>query len=79
MLMGTGLFSHRHNLGAKLWRKQKSSGGRGHIDRVLLSNFAEALAETGTITAAAQTVGVCRQRGTQLLARIVSELGWQAQ
>jgi DNA-binding transcriptional LysR family regulator len=46
--------------------------------RRTLNSFAEALAETGTITAASEAIGISQQRGSQLLARIRKELGWQA-
>lgn len=47
--------------------------------RATLNAFAEALAEHGTVSAAAREVGICQQRGSQLLKKIRIELGWQAQ
>lgn len=48
------------------------------LTRKRLDAFAEALAEHGTIAAAAKLVGIGRQRGDQLFAHIRAELGWQA-
>lgn len=48
------------------------------VDRARLDGFAEALAETGTVAAASEAIGVCNQRGSVLLARLRKELGWQA-
>lgn len=54
-------------------RRQRSDFNREKLDA-----FAEALAEHGTVTAAAKTIGVTQQRGSILLARIKAELGEQA-
>lgn len=76
-MTGTGLFSHRHNHGARVWSAQRRKSGPD-VDRAKLDAFAEALAETGTVAAASKAIGICHQRGSQLLARIKRELGWQA-
>jgi molybdenum-dependent DNA-binding transcriptional regulator ModE len=43
-----------------------------------IDHFAEALAETGEITAAAQQMGITREYGKCLFRRIRKDLGWQA-
>jgi len=40
--------------------------------------FAEALSELGTIAAAAASLGLSHQRGSQLMAQVRADLGWQA-
>jgi hypothetical protein len=75
----TGLFanktrSHR-GPGRQYLAKRKSGPPR---DTAKLDAFAEALAETGTVAAASKLVGVCHQRGSQMLAMIKAGLGWQA-
>lgn len=77
--MSTGLFSNRaHNLGSTIYFAQLRKSGAPQ-DRAKLDAFAEALAETGTVTAAAARCRISRQRGSQFLARLRAELGWQAQ
>lgn len=64
-----GIFSHRsHGPGRAflLSRRRKA--------REQLNQFADALAERGTIKAAAAAIGVCEQRGSQLFAIIKREI-----
>lgn len=78
--MATGLFRSptSQSVGAGAHQRGKRKSGPP-LDRAQLGRFAEALAETGTVAAASRTIGVCHQRGSQYLARIKAELGWQAQ
>lgn len=76
-----GLFAHRgHNQGRAfaVHRAQRRKSGPAR-DTAKLDAFAEALAEHGTVAAASREVGVCHQRGSQMLAFIREGLGWQAQ
>ena len=77
----TGLFanltrSHRGPGRQAIAARKKRGPAR---DTARLDAFADARAETGSVAAAAATVGVCHQRGSQLLARLREGLGWQAQ
>lgn len=76
--MTTGLFPHStsQGIGARAHQRRLR---RRPFDRAKLDAFAEALAELGTVTAAARHIGISQQRGSQFLARIRNELGWQAQ
>lgn len=76
----TGMFanltrSHR-GPGRQAIAARKKRGPERDLEK--LDAFAEALAETGTVAAASREVGICAQRGSQLLARIREGLGWQA-
>ena len=51
---------------------------RSDFDKAKLDAFADALAELGTVTAAAKAIGVSQQRGSVLLAAIKKDLGEQA-
>lgn len=72
--MTTGLFSHRTTGPGRAFLNAR----RAHARRQL-RDFAEALAEGMSITAAAGSVGVSQQRGSKMLQQIRRELGWQAQ
>lgn len=72
--MATGLFMHRSHNQGRAFAAFKAQQAKRNLD-----NFAEALAEFGTVTAAARHCGISQQRGSQLLARIRAKLGWQAQ
>ena len=77
----TGLFanltrSHR-GPGRQAIAARKKRGPARYPAR--LAAFAAALPYPGSAAAAAATVGVCHQRGSQLLARLREGLGWQAQ
>jgi energy-converting hydrogenase Eha subunit B len=67
------LFSHRRTGPSRAYLIARKAQGRA-----TLNAFAEALAETGTVVAAARTAGISQQRGSQLLAQIRRELGRQA-
>jgi hypothetical protein len=79
--MGTGLFPHStaQGIGARAHQRKLRPRRGPPPNRATLDAFAEALAEAGTIAAASKAVGLCHQRGSQLLRRIRDELGWQAQ
>jgi hypothetical protein len=69
--MATGIFNTART-GANL----KSRKRRGHNDTV--ERFAEALADTDSVTLASGRVGISTTHGHRLLARIRAGLGWQA-
>lgn len=76
----TGMFIHltRSHRGPGRQAIAKRKRNRP-FDRAKLDAFAEALAELGTVTAAAKACGFTQQRGSRLLARIKEGLGWQSQ
>lgn len=68
-----GIFAHRaHGPGRAFL------GARKAKTLHQLADFAEALAGGATVGQAAASIGVCGQRGSQLLAQIRRELGWKA-
>jgi hypothetical protein len=69
--MATGLFNTART-GANL-RSRKRRGSGDAIER-----FAEALAETGSVTQASGVIGVSTSHGQRLLAQIRAGLGPQA-
>lgn len=87
----TGLFANvRHNKGGTIWRRQQVA--RAHAEslrrahaanhakgQASLDRFAEALAETGTVAAAAESIGISMKYAERLFTRIRRDLGWQAQ
>lgn len=77
----TGLFIHQtrshRGPGRQAIAARKKRGPA--LDMAKLNAFADALAEHGTVAGASRAVGVCAQRGSQMLARIREGLGWQAQ
>lgn len=74
----TGLFANQTRSHRGPGRQAIAGRRNRSFDRAKLDAFAEALAETGTVTAAARIVGISQQRGSSQLARIKAELGWQA-
>lgn len=69
--MATGLFNTART-GANLRsRKRRGSGDAIEI-------FAEALANTDSVTRASSAAGISTTHGHRLLARIKAGLGWQA-
>lgn len=70
--MSTGVFNTART-GANL-RSRKRKGRNDATER-----FAEALAETGSVTLASGQTGISTRHGFALLRRIRSGLGWQAQ
>lgn len=56
--------------------------GKQRVAELNKARFAAALADpeiNGNITKAAAKMGISQQRGSQLLAKIRKDLGWQAQ
>lgn len=76
----TGLFANltrSHRGPGRQAIAARKTRNRPH-DKAKLDAFAEALAETGKVTAAAKLCGISQQRGSILLARIKKALGEQA-
>jgi hypothetical protein len=74
----TGLFTHQTRSHRGPGRQAIAARRDRPFDRTKLDTFAEALAETGTITAAAKRCGISQQRGSALFKRICAGLGEQA-
>lgn len=71
--MATGLFSYRQSEGGPRKGYVPKNRRKPSLDR-----FADALAESGSVSIAAERVGVSRTYGNALLQRIRKDLGWQA-
>jgi hypothetical protein len=73
-MTGTGgIFANRAINGGRHFMAARRAAGRRKLNA-----FAEALSQDVTVKDAAASVGVSQQRGSQLLAQIRRELGWQA-